>query len=453
MPMHPHAQPNFRNLFWYPFKITLITALRTFAFIGNRFGKRLGAYHNTSHPEFLDDGSRARAASSAEMNDVSRQEFAPDRVTSDLKPTLWKPQTVQYPYERLEDMEPWLFVPGNYNGRIGVIWETCTACKMCVNICPNDCLHMTTELRVDVLDNADGDNAGLGSELEVGKFAAVEVPEVMAELGNFNHVTAHTDAPEEWRFAEVLDLSGSSATVRWNDSGEEAVVSTSELYPADDQIVSGRIDLGRCMFCGLCMESCGFTSFFMTNEYDGMSGFTRQDLWFDASRTRVLPGVHQEAVDAELAKRASKERDKRAKKAAKEAKAKAETPETVEVQVEVTQPAEPETAEAKPLSKEEKKQAELERVKERSKSIDFKVLGTAKASEKDDLQAIKGVGPFIEEKLNALGIYTFSQISKMTSELEDQVNEAIEFFPGRVKRDEWANQAKALLEQTVKGDA
>ena len=63
------------------------------------------------------------------------------------------------------------------------------------------------------------------------------------------------------------------------------------------------------------------------------------------------------------------------------------------------------------------------------------------------------MGPFIEEKLNALGIYTFSQISKMTSELEDQVNEAIEFFPGRVKRDEWSNQATALLEQTVKGDA
>jgi formate hydrogenlyase subunit 6/NADH:ubiquinone oxidoreductase subunit I len=200
-----------------------------------------------------------------------------------------------------------------------VIWETCTACKMCVNVCPNDCLHMTTELRVDVLDNAEGENAGFGADLEVGKFAAVEVPEVKATLDGFNHVTAHTSTPEEWRFAEVLDLSGDSATVRWNDSGEEAVVATNELFPADDQIVSGRIDLGRCMFCGLCMEACGFTSFFMTNEYDGMSGFTRQDLWFDASRTRVLPGVHQEAVDAELAKRASKERDKRAKKAAKEA--------------------------------------------------------------------------------------------------------------------------------------
>ena len=50
-------------------------------------------------------------------------------------------------------------------------------------------------------------------------------------------------------------------------------------------------------------------------------------------------------------------------------------------------------------------------------------------------------------------VATFSQISKMTSELEQQVNEAIEFFPGRVKRDEWANQAKALLEGAIEGDA
>lgn len=64
---------------------------------------------------------------------------------------------------------------------------------------------------------------------------------------------------------------------------------------------------------------------------------------------------------------------------------------------------------------------------------------------KDDLQRTKGIGPFIEEKLNALGIYTFMQISKMDEELEDQVNIAIEFFPGRVKRDKWVNQAKDFI--------
>jgi ELWxxDGT repeat protein len=63
---------------------------------------------------------------------------------------------------------------------------------------------------------------------------------------------------------------------------------------------------------------------------------------------------------------------------------------------------------------------------------------------KDDLQVIKGIGPFIEEKLNALGIYMFVQIARMTPKLEEEVNIAIEFFPGRVKRDEWVKQASEL---------
>ena len=92
-----------------------------------------------------------------------------------------------------------------------------------------------------------------------------------------------------------------------------------------------------------------------------------------------------------------------------------------------------------------KQTEELQRVAAKADSIDFATLGVATASEKDDLQTIKGIGPFIEEKLYALGIYTFSQISKMTPEIEEEVNVAIEFFPGRVKRDEWAKQAGEIL--------
>jgi len=91
-----------------------------------------------------------------------------------------------------------------------------------------------------------------------------------------------------------------------------------------------------------------------------------------------------------------------------------------------------------------KQAEELARVEAKADSIDFSVLGVASAADKDNLQTIKGIGPFIEEKLNALGIYTFEQIAKMTSSIEEEVNVAIEFFPGRVKRDQWAKQAKEL---------
>ena len=89
-----------------------------------------------------------------------------------------------------------------------------------------------------------------------------------------------------------------------------------------------------------------------------------------------------------------------------------------------------------------KKEEELLRISEKAKTIDFATLGVATSADKDDLQRIKGVGPFIEDKLNALGIYTFEQVGNMNSVIEEQVNIAIEFFSGRIKRDKWANQAK-----------
>lgn len=71
-------------------------------------------------------------------------------------------------------------------------------------------------------------------------------------------------------------------------------------------------------------------------------------------------------------------------------------------------------------------------------------LKSASAHDKDDLKKIGGVGPFIEEKLNRIGIYTFEQIASMTTEQAGKINEAIEFFPGRIQRDDWVGQAKKL---------
>ena len=86
----------------------------------------------------------------------------------------------------------------------------------------------------------------------------------------------------------------------------------------------------------------------------------------------------------------------------------------------------------------------LERVKERAKELNFERIGTATADEKDDLKRVKGIGPFIEKKLNSIGIYTFRQIANFQAEDEDKVNEVIEFFPGRIRRDQWSKQAEGL---------
>ncbi|MDX2249228.1 MAG: hypothetical protein SF052_20740 [Bacteroidia bacterium] len=97
--------------------------------------------------------------------------------------------------------------------------------------------------------------------------------------------------------------------------------------------------------------------------------------------------------------------------------------------------------EAKPKGTKEKEADALERIRARAQEVNFDRIGLASAADKDDLKLIKGIGPFIEKKLNSIGIYTFLQISNFTPEDEDKVNEVIEFFPGRIRRDEWSKQA------------
>ncbi len=65
--------------------------------------------------------------------------------------------------------------------------------------------------------------------------------------------------------------------------------------------------------------------------------------------------------------------------------------------------------------------------------------------EADDLKKISGVGPVLEKKLNDMGIYHFSQIAEFTlddiAKVDDELN-----FKGRIERDDWMAQAKALIE-------
>jgi predicted flap endonuclease-1-like 5' DNA nuclease len=80
--------------------------------------------------------------------------------------------------------------------------------------------------------------------------------------------------------------------------------------------------------------------------------------------------------------------------------------------------------------------------------IDFSTMGRAEPHEKDDFQKIVGIGPYVEEQLNGIRIYKFSQLANMTDQDINGITQLIEFFPGRIHRDDWRGQAAAL--QTYK---
>jgi predicted flap endonuclease-1-like 5' DNA nuclease len=62
----------------------------------------------------------------------------------------------------------------------------------------------------------------------------------------------------------------------------------------------------------------------------------------------------------------------------------------------------------------------------------------------DELQQIKGIGPKIAGILEQLGIRRFEQIAAWTPENVEWVNAHLK-FKGRVEREEWIAQAKALV--------
>ena len=76
--------------------------------------------------------------------------------------------------------------------------------------------------------------------------------------------------------------------------------------------------------------------------------------------------------------------------------------------------------------------------------LNFANFGQASSDESDDFTKIIGIGPYIEQKLNEIGVYKYDQISKFTFEDIRVVTELIDFFPGRIERDDWVGQANSL---------
>ena len=67
----------------------------------------------------------------------------------------------------------------------------------------------------------------------------------------------------------------------------------------------------------------------------------------------------------------------------------------------------------------------------------------SKARRADDLKAISGVGPKLEQVLNGLGIWTYSQVAGWSEAEIGWIDDYLA-FKGRIARDGWIEQAKTL---------
>ncbi len=64
----------------------------------------------------------------------------------------------------------------------------------------------------------------------------------------------------------------------------------------------------------------------------------------------------------------------------------------------------------------------------------------------DDLKLIVGVGPVLERMLHRLGITAYRQIARWSERDIDEFDAKLPEFPGRIRRDAWVTQARALHE-------
>ncbi len=76
-------------------------------------------------------------------------------------------------------------------------------------------------------------------------------------------------------------------------------------------------------------------------------------------------------------------------------------------------------------------------------SEQFELLSAPRGAP-DDLAKLTGVGPQIVKKLNEHGVFHYWQLAAMTPEEAEKLDADLR-FNGRIARDNWADQAKALI--------
>lgn len=76
-----------------------------------------------------------------------------------------------------------------------------------------------------------------------------------------------------------------------------------------------------------------------------------------------------------------------------------------------------------------------------TKSVASTAAGAATSVQPDDLKSINGIGPALEKKLQAQGIFSYRQLAALNDADITRLETAIK-AAGRIRRDDWAGQAK-----------
>lgn len=107
---------------------------------------------------------------------------------------------------------------------------------------------------------------------------------------------------------------------------------------------------------------------------------------------------------------------------------------------------------AAPPPEEEEEEPSLEKSFTREKSVMGRKIFLDEEQPKDDLTRIAVIGPFLQDQLNQIGIYTYKQISEFDEATIEEVTKAIGYFPGRIEKDDWVGQAKQLYEASLEAE-
>ena len=100
---------------------------------------------------------------------------------------------------------------------------------------------------------------------------------------------------------------------------------------------------------------------------------------------------------------------------------------------------------AKPAARKAKAKPAARKVEAKTTAPEAKPKSSGGTTEsKDDLTAISGIGPALQKKLNAEGFCSYAQIAALSEKEIQRLEETIIKFPGRIKRDNWVEQARKL---------